>query len=368
MVFLSLVFLCLSILKKGDILKKEDIFLFITVAFLIFSAIIHSEFSGGYISIISLFVLGSCFFATIDAKQFVKVFLDIMTIICIVSLFTFFFAPFASKLPLFPSIYNINNVEYRFFFFSNISVINPERNYGLFTEPSRFQAYLNLSLIFMIFTEKEKLDMKRIVLFIVTLITTFSTTGFIAFAIILAAFLFSGRVKMNGIYKALIVIVIIAVVAFLATQDDYFLYSINKVTMGEKSHSAATRINSFFATFKVISENFFFGTGIKNANAAFAKALSDLGGAFASTNTITILIVFSKFGIVPGLFYTYNMYQSVKSMSNNKNTLILVIAFIAMTCGITFVDSIIFNLILFYRNKQPIDNIGKVEQNESLSY
>lgn len=359
-VFLALVFWVKAMVKKHFSLQNKDIMLLITVACILFTAAIHLEFSGGYISIIALFVLGNSFFDIVNTKEFVKTFLNIMTVICVVSLVTFFFASFACRIPFFPSIYNSLDREYRFFFFSNVAMIDPTRNYGLFTEPSRFQAYLNLSLMFILFSKDKRVDIKLMTLYIITLLTTFSTTGYIAFALIFIAFISSGKVKMKGTYKAAIVFAMIAVIVYLFTQNAEFFHSIDKITMGENSHSASTRFNSFFAMLRVIFENPVFGTGIGYADAAFAKALNDLGGVFASTNTITILIIYSKFGLVPGLFYSLNVFRAVKNISNNRNTLILVLAFIAMTCGITFVESIIFNIILFYRNRDSKVVIGEI--------
>ena len=101
----------------------------------------------------------------------------------------------------------------------------------------------------------------------------------------------------------------------------------------------------------LIFENLLFGTGITNADRAFSVALSELGGLFASTNTITILIYFAKFGLIPGLYYAFNMINAVRNIGNRNNTLFLVLGFIMMTCGISFIESIIFSIIIFYPNR-----------------
>ena len=294
MVAMSVCFLFISIYKNKYMLNKKDISLFFTIIFLIISAIVHSEFSGGYISLIALFVLGNCFFNVIDPNEFKKIFLNIMMVICIVSLLTFVFSGLFLKLPFFPSVYNNIGREYRFFFFSNISLIDTGRNYGLFTEPSRFQAYINLALLFLLFDNEKKVDVKKAVLFIITLITTFSTTGFIAFSFIISAFILSGKTKISSFYKISFVafFCIIAIFLFLTNED--FYNSIIKLSSGQNSISFSTRINSFFANLKIISENLFFGTGISNADAAFSEALRSLGGASATTNTITFFNLFFK--------------------------------------------------------------------------
>ena len=364
MVAMSVCFLFISIYKNKYMLNKKDIFLFFTIIFLIISAIVHSEFSGGYISLIALFVLGNCFFNVIDPNEFKKIFLNIMMVICIVSLLTFVFSGLFLKLPFFPSVYNNIGREYRFFFFSNISLIDTGRNYGLFTEPSRFQAYINLALLFLLFDNEKKVDVKKAVLFIITLITTFSTTGFIAFSFIISAFILSGKTKISSFYKISFVafFCIIAIFLFLTNED--FYNSIIKLSSGQNSISFSTRINSFFANLKIISENLFFGAGISNADAAFSEALRSLGGASATTNTITFLIYFSKFGIITGLYYAYNMVNAVRNIGNKNNTIFLIIGFIAATGGISFINSILFSIIVFYPKTETV----KVLENEETSY
>ncbi len=346
MVLVSAVVFAIALLKGGG--KKKYLFLFLALIMIVITAVYYGEFSGGYISLIALFTMGTAFFDVIDPNKFKKVFLNLMTAICVASLLTWLFSSAFLKLSFFPSIYNVLGREYRFYFLSNISVIDPTRNYGLFTEPSRFQAYLNLSLIFLLFDTVKKLDIKRIVLFIITLLTTFSTTGYIAFALIVIAFVLSPKVSLRMFYKVLLMVVLGVVIAVMFNSNEDFAWAITKVTAGEKSRSAATRFNSLYANLVVIFESFPLGTGIQNANSAFAEALDSLGNLYASTNTVTLLIYFVKFGFVVGLYYFVNMIKGVRNISNGANTLLLVFAFIVMTSGITMIESILFSIIVFY--------------------
>ncbi len=333
---------------KGKHMKKKYLFLFFTIVSLVITAIYHGEFSGGYISIIALFVLGTSFFDVVDPAKFKKAFLDIMTVICIVSLVTFIFSTFCLKLPLFPSVYNTLGKEYRFFFFSNVAVADTARNYGLFTEPSRFQAYLNLSLLFLMFEQEKKISAKRILLFVVTLITTFSTTGYIAFFVIMIAFVLSPKARMKAIYKTLLIVFMSVVVSVLFLNNEEFAWAITKITAGEASKSASTRFNALFANVINFFDYFPFGTGIQGADPAFQSALSNLGNAHSETNTTTFLIYFSKFGVVPGLYYAISMIRSVRNMSNKGSTILSTVAFFAMTCGISMINSILFSIVVFY--------------------
>ncbi len=357
MVAISAFFLFRTLIKSKGKVGKKYLFLFVTIVSLFFTAVYYGEFSGGYISLIALLILGNTFFDNINAKVFKNVFINLMTIICVVSLITYFFASACLKLPLFPSIYNTLGREYRFFFFSNISLIDPTRNYGVFTEPSRFQAYINLCLIFLMFDQEKKLDIKRIGLFIVTLLTTLSTAGFIAFAIIMIAFVLSSRVQMKAIYKGILIFCFSAAILFMFFSNEKFAWAILKVTAGQSDRSASTRFNSFFASLINIYRYFPLGTGIQNADRAFFEALDLLGNPYASTNTITVLIYFSKFGFIVGLYYVVNMMKAIRNMCNGGSTLYLIVAFVAMTSGITMIESIIFSIIVFYPQTSDVRNV-----------
>jgi hypothetical protein len=172
MVFVSLAFLVGALLKSQGRIHKKYLYLAITVLSLFVTALYYREFSGGYISLIALFTLGTAFFDVIDPKEFKRSFLNVMTVLCVASLITFAFSQFLLKLPFFLSIYNTNDVEFHFFFVSSIGVFNPERNFGVFSEPSRYQAYLNLALIFLLFDREKPLKIGKILLFAAALVTT----------------------------------------------------------------------------------------------------------------------------------------------------------------------------------------------------
>ena len=64
------------------------------------------------------------------------------------------------------------------------------RNFGFARVPGVFAIYIIIALIFETFIN-ENSSVKRIIIFTITLITTFSTTGFIAFGFYLIAILFN---------------------------------------------------------------------------------------------------------------------------------------------------------------------------------
>ena len=67
-----------------------------------------------------------------------------------------------------------------------------------------------------------------------------------------------------------------------------------------------------------------------------------------TTYTNTILMSISKFGVIPGIYYIYNLYKSLKCFSKNSFVaLLLFLALFFMLSGISFLESIMFNVLPF---------------------
>ena len=130
--------------------------------------------------------------------------------------------------------------------------------------------------------------------------------------------------------------------------DDMAFATINKLSTGRKSVSYSVRVDSIVASFRIIKENFLFGTGIGNADQTFERVVRSFSNSKQITNTSTILLGFAKFGFLPGLLYLVCVVKTSKVIINGISSVGIVVAFITMTSGISFLDSIFFNVIVFY--------------------
>ena len=365
---ISLVFLFAYLLKcKGKVDTKFTA-LMITIVWLVFVALIHGEFSGGYISKITLFVLGYCFFRFYSFNEFKIAYLNVMTAICAVSLLTYFlsilFSP--SIFSFLPMLRNTTGHSFYTLFLTNVSITAFNRNFGPFTEPSRYQAYINLGIALLLF-DKEKTNVKRVILFIVTLITTLSTTGYIVFIVILIALLFSEGTPAKTPKKILFLFILLAGLSILFFVNEDFAKVFQKIGGGTSSESFSARYYSIFAGLKLVCENFFFGTGISNAAEAYAEAVRSISSTGSMINTNTILLHFSKFGFVAGFYYIYNYAKFTHSFSRKCSFIFLFLAFILMVSGISFLDSILFNVVIFGRdNMDSINKFPRSDNNENI--
>lgn len=98
------------------------------------------------------------------------------------------------------------------------------RNMGPFWEPGAYQTFINLALIFVLFTDIFKENRaKYCIIFIATIITTFSTAGYLVAGLILCTYFFNELKSSSGKVGAITKILFMA--AFLGTAF-LFVYSI----------------------------------------------------------------------------------------------------------------------------------------------
>lgn len=315
---------------------------------IVFLGIYHGEFSGGYISKISLFLLGASFFCLFDTQKFIEEYCKAMRIICIVSLAGILLSPIITNLGFLPTIRNNVGYEFKCLLFTNVCIPTPFRNYGPFSEPSRYQAFINLYLIFLLFGDGDKEKRGSSLLFgVMTLVSTFSTTGYISFLLILVAFILKKNAFIRGWKKgALIVAAIISIVVLLNLNEN-FLMATKKAFMGTSSLSYTVRMNAILADLKIIEDNFIFGTGIRNNQEIFMNTVRTFSSNQEFTNTNTLLMAFAKFGVIVGGFYTLKLIHAIKKLSQGLSAVTLFVAVAIMMSGISLLDSMVFNIIVF---------------------
>lgn len=96
---------------------------------------------------------------------------------------------------VFPTVTNASGLSVNNLFFAvvhNSSYFNS--NFGIFWEPGAYQTFINLALYFQLFVLKD-LNIRRITIFLITIFTTFSTTGYLAALLLFGIYLISNRDK-----------------------------------------------------------------------------------------------------------------------------------------------------------------------------
>lgn len=255
------------------------------------------------------------FIASILKDKFFEVFVNSVFVICLISLCCFlltysssfmdsvdkiapYFKPLGSNnaietgktLKVTRNIVIYNFREYTLFF---------NRDSGPFWEPGMFTIFINVALFFNLMMRRKFATFKNII-FVITNITTFSTTGYIAFIFILFVYaLFISKSKLNLLY-----VVALAAISLVVSNLDFMESKIMKEYADTKGTS---RFQAAVIHYQIISEHPF--TGVGDGTSEFVAKLTD---ADSTANGLTL--VFAKFGLFVGLLYYLLLFKACSNI------------------------------------------------------
>lgn len=339
-------------------LKKMLVFLFMSIL-LMLNKVLTSDSSNFTFMLIILIAIAFIFSELFSLDKFINYFTNIMIFLCVYSLLATYlaisFPTIFSK--LFPSIYH--SIKNMYFLDMGLCFVYiPEhgmqfRNYSVFSEPGVFQFYILLSLILDIwYLKRIKYQNLRLVVYFVTLLSTFSTAGLIIGSLVYAYYLFFSSIntrelKMNLSIIFFIFITIFTVEYLVPGLFDLLKNSFSKLFGVSIGGSKYSRIGSLIAYFTAWLERPFFGWG-------YESGIRDIGEMFLSKytidNTNTIFTNLGLYGIFYGGVYLVLFCKFFISKLNTK-LITRIVALIAMMLSINnerFIDSTLIFIIIFY--------------------
>lgn len=300
--------------NKIDRRKNYNLFFILTVMiYFIFNSLINmkNQIHFNEIIIFVLFLFGSYFtISSMTLKKFVKIFLNIMAVLCVLSIIIWGLGylgvlPYQKK--------EINDTVYCLFLYHNLGwdyVQN--RNSSIFWEPGIYQIFLNVSIALILFT-KNKYNGKDLILlglFLLGVITTKSTTGYLVTLVILFVKLLSyiKKYKNNAIiYLAILVIMVIGVVVVINTPTIANKFSLDNYSFG-------VRIRQNLMSLELMKNKLFFGYGI-NSLTLQELMLNDYG---LKSNSNGLFVYVLYFGIPMLLIYIVKFLKNRNFKSNIK--------------------------------------------------
>lgn len=317
--------------KNGKLLLA---LLLISIMILI-SMISHSEFySRAYWRLLAVVIIVSYLIEKYGFRNIVKVYLDIMFFVSIISLIGYLLLNFTSLLNNLPSVTNINGVEYGVGIIFNYIKALPERNCGIFWEPGIFASYLALAIAFESIINSNSISWFRILVFVVSIITTTSSAGYVLLIFSLGIVLLRGS-KLSG-YKKLLAIIVVIAIAIVAFNIDNIILNTSlaqnkyliKLTSDRMNQSS--RITSIFHNLSIFRKRVLFGAGINSV-------LNQMS-SWADISTSTYML--SIFGVMGSLYTLFIIY----GIFSQKNINI-------------FVKLFFFFILISIVNKEPHINI-----------
>lgn len=344
--------------------KNELLITIMFITSLVISMIITKDFTGAYFFKSILILIAMFFSRIVDIDKFVSTFIDIMKYIALVSLVAMLFQDIITKVGFLPEITTPRGHTFTSLGITNLPHYDSYkfRNWGPFWEPGVYQAYLNLSLFFVIHwrNRMDKDELYKIILFSLTIITTLSTSGIIAMVFLLTS-LFFKRTRDLKIISKFVLLTIFTVSALYILYDD----QLRMIIFGKLSSEAAGNVTfmsrwySVTGIFRIFMENPFIGVGPNNV---LLELTNYANQEISVTNTITFH--FASFGIIIGIIYLVWTYKLVTAFKNNiwiTIALLFWLSIILMSQNYTY--SLLFNILIFmnWRNSKNQDLKGRLE-------
>lgn len=314
--------------KKSYILAAEEKRLrdsyIIYIAIIVLSALANFDFRGGYIITIMFFLTSYLYIRIVPLKTFLIVFEKIIWWITLISVPIFILCFFVPEIrSLVPILTNSNFNSYANFFVTVVPLWETDsslfRMYGPFNEPGVYQIYLNLSLLFHIYLNEGQLQLKKGVVYILAVLLTQSTTGYICLAIILISYIFRknrGRSKYKNYFISALIIAAFSILysrtTLFTAESDVF----GKIT--NESVSAVSREASITVNAEIFMRNPILGVGFSSVTSMFESICkSKYGFSQGISNTNTVLFYFATLGIFFGLLWIYAFYLFFRRFGNN---------------------------------------------------
>ncbi len=350
---------------KGRRIPVRAFSTLLLMIFLIFiTMIVNEDVRLGYFYKICLLLYGLAITQIMELKEFAIIFNKIITILAVASLVGYVIMIISpSILRLFPTILNTSNYK----FYNAFIVLEPSfysttlRNYGIFREPGIYQMFLIMALLFQMFVVKKD-SLMRYLIYIAAILTTLSTTGYIALGVVFLMFLVnSGGLSRGKKYVLIIIFVVAFLLLFLFT--DIFSFKMgsgysdsifNKLVNPEDSSSGVARFASVTENIRIAFESHIFGVGLTTLSEKFPLYALAEYGRITTHNTNTLLIQFATHGFLYGSVWLWSYWHFAKRL-NAKLSIFVFAIIVILYMGENLTFSGFSSLFLMYGVTSPLN-------------
>lgn len=339
-------------------------FCVLSLAFFI-SSVKNSENTRIMISNMFAFMTVFLFACAFDFEEFKEAFIKIMKFLSIISLVCFsIFSLIESLKGLFVVTNVVGRTFSNLFLYAHSHSVN--RNQGMFWEPGAYQSFVNIALLFEI--TKKDINIKTVIIFVLTIITTFSTTGYLGMALILLL-LFLNNDKRKRKQKSVIVCIAIIILIWVYFNQDILFNTNSSSVFGKiigffkkEQYNATQGSNSatvrFFAIIKPM-EKFFerplWGWG-------YQGLIDQISQYTKGMNTCTFVNWFAVYGVLFGLCMLTGFISISRKIQKKTNAFLLVFLILfVVTMSENYVNNAFFILLALYGFNEAFSEGGKNE-------
>lgn len=322
--------------KKTRYSINATLLLFLIFGVNLFNFFIFDDVAPNNMILMSAVSVGYLVSVCIDFDEFKTAYLKSMVFLCFYSLVaTYVFLPLVmrGKLIFFPTTYNLFGVPMSDMYFAfGIKYFGLMRNQGLFREPGVFQIFILVALLLSMYQQKEKYKNRRIFLFLLTMLTTFSAVGIVLTIIVSLIYYFpklSEKPRKSLLFSLLIVITIALLVLIVPGFQRELLRSLAKWGEGS-SNSFTVRFNSLLNALRL---SFVYPLTGMSFNRAIIYIIEHFNVYGSRDLTATTMLIFSCMGIPMGILLNRVLYGVAQCISK-QNILVSFSSFIVLLVSI----------------------------------
>lgn len=332
---------------------KSTLYLYLIIISIFLTSLIHLDFRGGYVYQFWIVLLAFLIAKSLSIEEFSVMFNKFIFILSIISILVFIVAiSFDWLLDYFPVHVNIIGVEFINLYigvvYKGVGLI---RNISIFREPGVFGIYLLLGIIFELFYSA-KINKKHIFIFFIALFTTFSTTAFVVFFLVIIGYLFK-RDKMNFIKnKSMFIFFVAIVIVILSFCPEIYLRIFSKLDSESVFYGSLTaRVASIVVNFYIFVTNPVVGCGLSNYGDLFtAYSIQYFGVPLKAggQSTNSFMSIFATYGFLYGSILIWSFMGLIRKFS--KNIFIQIILFLSLMMMLSGEDmrySLLFYILVF---------------------
>lgn len=229
-----------------------------------------------YLGTIVILVLCLLIAIAIPRDEFKKMYSDIILVICLISLF--FYTISLVHPSIINNLPNFNGLNYKTFFYlyfhgnttKELGTFTPTiRNAGIFRECGIFQVYINLA-IFLELMKGTRIRNFRMIVYWVTLLTTYSSAGILCGIPMLIVYWRQIGKMANGKHKTRFVLLTFFIIILfgLYLYSNYNILFLEKITEdGTSAASMKDRLACLESDLRIFIESPIWGRGFTNLNA-----------------------------------------------------------------------------------------------------
>lgn len=319
--FIALVIFFRDVLRKKHINKKLFITALVIITNLLISSLANQNMELDDINFVIAILTAYFLVESIDPNKILDLYVDVMLFLAVYSLVaSFVILPLCvnSGIQIFQIYFNADRPYYDLGFAMRSSWLGIIRNNGFCREPGVFQVFLLIAIF--VCLEKKHADyrnMIRIILFMITLLSTFSAVSYVIILCVVVRILqvyARNQKKAVKMYFSFLVLaaVVICIVSSNPTIKNELMRTAMKWTANQNSAeyvSLKVRTDGLIENAKLFFEHPIFGYGLVNSWREVIIRSGDVNV------TGTTLIAFSALGIVSGTIMNLLIVLALKAKS-----------------------------------------------------